>query len=823
MRRAIRLILVTLGGMLLLVLAAVLFLESAWMRSWLETQASQRLGGREVEIGDHDIGWGWPLSVRFDDLRIANAEWAGEEDMARADRLVITADPGKWLKGEFELDHVLVDRPELYLVRDEEGTGNWAELTDDAQDQDASQDPGDTLGWLKAFTIERGRLAYRDMAQDVEFETALEAQATRTESVADDEPQARQDGDREGPAWERQLVETLAALDGYEGELSLSSERLGYADQSLHDIALDARLVEGRLDVERLQLVQASEDDQAGELNATGRVEVQEQRLIAEIDAEFDQVDLSQALAPLGYGELGSLDGRLVTEIVDGGLVFDDTVLDYRAPHWGIALSLNADSQEIEGSDKTGVHLVGDGTYQEEPFAFDLVVGPLLDLTDDETPYPVSGELSAGETRLRLDGSVVQPLQLVAVEGNFEIEGPNPAELSELTGLNLPELPPYRVRSYLSYRDDLLNLEDMQGGFGDSDVAGDVRLRLGEQPKIWATLTSDSLDADDLLPMLGIAPETDEGDAASAEQQQWREEEEQREEIFPDREWDLEGLRGTDIVLDYRANSVQARYVPFNDVSLEMVLEGGVMKVDPLQVGLGGGEVSASWNMDARQDPLDGDLAVSLEQVNIKDLLRSTEIPEAAENSLGTIGGRGNFQYRGHSMQEVMAGLDGTLELAMAQGWLDIITAELMPLNVANALVVALTGEDEQVRLECTYLNFEAEDGIATLEQFFMATEGAHFTAAGAINLENEVMELAFEGHNKEFTIFSANSPVKLEGPLRDLEVDVISRELLARGLASLLGAIIAPPTAILPWVDPGGGEEKGMGCEQAMREYREE
>lgn len=817
-RRAVRLTVMTLGGMLLLLLGVVLFLESAWARAWLEAQASERLG-RDVTIDDHDIAWGRPMRLILEDIRIANADWAGDDEMARLEEVTITLDPGTLFKGRFEVAHIGVDRPVVRLARNEEGESNWAALTEDAPERETEREAGDLPDWLEAVTVERGRLGYRDAAQAVEFETAVEMRLSRTQAGANGEPQVARDDDRTGPTWERYLIETLAALEGYEGQLTLSSERLGYAEQSLHDITLDARLADGRLDVERLELVQGGEDA-TGELSATGRIEVRERRLAAQLDAEFDRVDLSQALAPLGYGELGSLDGHLVTEVVEGGLIFDETMLDYRAPHWQTAISLRADSHELEGSDKPGVHLVGDGTYREEPFAFDLVVGPLLDLTDEDQPYPIAGELSAGDTHLSLDGSVVQPLQLVAVEGNIDIEGPNPAELSELTGIQLPELPPYRVRSYLRFSDDILELDGMQGEFGDSDVAGDVRLRLGEPPKLWATLTSETLDADDLLPMLGIAPEAEDGEAASAEQRQWREEEERRKEIFPDREWDLEGLRGTDIVLDYRADSVQARYVPFNDVRLEMNLADGVMSVEPLRVGLGGGEVEASWQMDARQAALDGNLSVAIEQVDIRDLLRSAEIPEAAENSLGTIGGRGRFEYQGRSMHEAMAGLDGTLELAMTEGWLDIITAELLPLNVANALVLALTGEEDQVRLECTYVNLEAQDGIASLEQFFMATEGAHFTGGGAIDLEREAMELAFEGHNKDFTLLTANSPVKLEGPLRDLEVDVISGELIARGVASLIGALVAPPTAILPWVDPGGGEDRGIGCERALSAF---
>ena len=103
-----------------------------------------------------------------------------------------------------------------------------------------------------------------------------------------------------------------------------------------------------------------------------------------------------------------------------------------------------------------------------------------------------------------------------------------------------------------------------------------------------------------------------------------------------------------------------------------------------------------------------------------------------------------------------------------------------------------------------------------------MATEIAHFEGAGAINLATEQMELAFQGHNLDPTLFTGNSPVELVGSLREPEVNVLTPELMARGALSLLGAIVAPPLAILPWIDPGGGEQVGMGCDRALQEFQQ-
>ncbi|MCE8016592.1 AsmA family protein [Halomonas sp. MCCC 1A17488] len=889
MNKVARRIAMTMGTVALLLAAAVLLLESAWFRGWLADQASTQLG-REVTIGDHAIDWGLPLTLRLDEVEVANAPWA-DDPMARLDELTVTLDVGALLQRRIELERVGVRRPQLLLLRREDGSTN----IDDLVDEEPTEEQGIPL-WPETFVVDRGRLVYRDAGRDIELDVAFETPGesgdelsldVRGEGQVQDDPvqfQGRlhleleerrgvveafqgQIGDshlegrlaldlgrdtpwlaaeleadaldldrwglleaREGEAtspqdeprqeWDRRAARVLEALTAYEADLDLTLGRLHYAGQTLHDLAVSATLEDGRLSIARLQAMQQLDEETPRSLDVQGWLEVEEQRLLADLQARLERIDLTAALAPFGLGQLGTLDGELNTRVVDGGLLFENTALDYRAPHWGLALSFSADTR-TEGVEGQRVHLVGEGSYEQEPFAFDLLIGPLLDLTDSETPYPVSGELASGDTRLWIDGSAVQPFALEAVEGRVRLEGPSPAELTELTGIALPELPPYRVSGYLRYRDDLLNIDDLEGGFGDSDVAGDVRMRFGDRPKLWSTLESQRLEADDLLPLFGMSPGTGPDETESAEQQQWEAEERRTGKLFPDREWNLEALRNTDIVLDYEAADVQAEHVPFEDLTLALELEQGVMTVDPLQVGLGGGRVRAAWVMDARQAGLEGDLQLALDQVNLSALLDEAGLPEVARDTLGVIGGRGGLRYHGRSMHEVMAGLDGELELAMSQGWLDIIAAELLPLNVANALVAALTGED-QVQLECTYVRFVADDGLADLENFFMATEIAHFEGAGAINLATERMDMAFQGHNLDPTLFTGNSPVELKGTLRDPEVNVITEELMARGALSLLGAIVAPPLAILPWVDPGGGEQVGMGCERALSAFEE-
>lgn len=157
MAKAVRSILFILIGLALLLGAAAIAVESPWARGWLEGQVSQRLNGRDVEIGSLDIGWGWPLTVRLEELTVANPDWAEHERMLALKALEIAVSPGALLKGKLELQRLGLARPVIHLARREDGTSNWEGLVGKQGQQ------GGGLGISPDIvTIDNGQLTYRD-------------------------------------------------------------------------------------------------------------------------------------------------------------------------------------------------------------------------------------------------------------------------------------------------------------------------------------------------------------------------------------------------------------------------------------------------------------------------------------------------------------------------------------------------------------------------------------------------------------------------------------------------------------------------------------
>ena len=94
------------------------------LRPRIESLASARLG-RATTIDTLAIGWGSQLTLEATGLRISNPAWGSTRDMVAIGHLHAQIALWPLLRGALRLNHVVVDRPEIVLERDTDGTGNW--------------------------------------------------------------------------------------------------------------------------------------------------------------------------------------------------------------------------------------------------------------------------------------------------------------------------------------------------------------------------------------------------------------------------------------------------------------------------------------------------------------------------------------------------------------------------------------------------------------------------------------------------------------------------------------------------------------------------
>ncbi len=259
-------------------------------------------------------------------------------------------------------------------------------------------------------------------------------------------------------------------------------------------------------------------------------------------------------------------------------------------------------SEVVEGSNVKAFKLRGDGTLNAAPFDLDLTGGPLLNV-DPGKPYPFDLKLKAGDSAAHAEGALAKPFNLGVIDASLAISGQDLANLYELTGLTLPNSPPYHLTGRFTRRDMVYAYDSLAGVIGSSDLQGAIAVRIGGvRPMLTGDLHSRKLDLGDLAAVLGGGAAQTSGPKASPEQAQRARSLAARNEIFPDTPLHTERLRTMDAHVKYDADAIQSTGMHMRSGSAELTLQNGLLTLNPLQFDLPNGRIAGSLVIDARND-----------------------------------------------------------------------------------------------------------------------------------------------------------------------------------------------------------------------------
>ncbi|MDO8900295.1 MAG: AsmA family protein, partial [Phenylobacterium sp.] len=241
--------------------------------------------------------------------------------------------------------------------------------------------------------------------------------------------------------------------------------------------------------------------------------------------------------------------------------IIDEGQLEMVDERRGLRFSGGVEAREDRGGD-AGFTLSGDGELNGEVFRLRVSGGPLINVNPDE-PYPFDADIRAGPTHVTAKGALPEPFDLGRFGLDLTAEGPDLARIYALTGLALPNTPPYRLSGRLIREGKIYRLDGLGGALGDSDLSGSLRVDVsGDRPFLSADLRSRRLDLDDLATVFGGAPSVSPGETASEEQKQMARQLRAQRRLFPDATLDLQRIRSMDAELTYRAGAIDAPNLP---------------------------------------------------------------------------------------------------------------------------------------------------------------------------------------------------------------------------------------------------------------------
>lgn len=483
--------------------------------------------------------------------------------------------------------------------------------------------------------------------------------------------------------------------------------------------------------------------------------------------------------------------------ITDGHISLDEQMR-------GLTLDATVTAREAatEADGDSGFLLQGEGSLNGAPLTLRVEGGPFVNIRRDR-PYVFSADLRGARSHLAAQGSITRPFDLGQFTSTLSLSGQDLADLYLLTGITLPNTPPYSLSGTLTRDDAVFTFNDFTGRVGSSDLSGDLKVdKVADRRRVEAQLLSHRLDIDDLMAVLGAKPHVSaSGDTTVTSGAAGK--------LLPMAPLQTERLRAMDGSLTYRAETVKANDLDIRRVNLGAELDHGILNLDPVSFAFNRGELNGTARINATRDVPYSNVDFRLAGYPLESI-----IPAQGGTAplTGRALGRARLEGSGASIHDFAAGSKGSISLVVPQGEMRAAFAELLGINASAGLLKLLSGDQSTTEVRCAVADFDVAGGVARARTLVIDTGVVLAKGSGSIDLGAETLNLRIDGDSKKPRLLRIWAPITVRGPLTAPRIGVDTGALVAQGgLAAVIGAVAAPVAALFAFVDPG--LEKDANC----------
>jgi AsmA family protein len=519
--------------------------------------------------------------------------------------------------------------------------------------------------------------------------------------------------------------------------------------------------------------------------------------------------------------------GRLAVE--RGRIAIDDQLLASRL----LITVQGSESDDDANRNSAGWRARVEGQWKALPLRLNVVTGSAMPLVADTDAADIALRVDgqAGAARLAFEGHAGALLGARRLEGALNFSGPSLDRVGAPLGVTLPQTQPFELEGRIAHDAGAWQLSARRASIGNSRLAGEFHFDTRPAtPMLSGRLTGARLALADLGPAVG---------AGRAQPQP-------AGRVLPQRQFDLPSLRAMDAdvqvaidMLDFGTDAM----APLRSMTGRVLLAGGRLELQQMKALVAGGSFSGNTSYDSRTTPATWAARVRLAGVDIAGWLRGTRTaqPTGAPSTgptptrelerqrrqarqggkqvvrnyvTGALEAALDVRGSGRSSSEILAALNGRIDLILRDGTLSHLATEAAGLDLAQALGVLLRG-DRPLAMRCARLQATARDGIVRTDRAVIDNTDSTLLLAGEVNLRDESLALVARARPKDFSPLSLRTPITVRGTLARPVIGIEGGQLARKvGAAAVLGATLGPLAALLPLLDTG--KDEGDACAPA-------
>jgi len=310
---------------------------------------------------------------------------------------------------------------------------------------------------------------------------------------------------------------------------------------------------------------------------------------------------------------------------------------------------------------------------------------------------------------------------------------------------------------------------------GKSDIRADLHLKFNrERPSLSGTLSSSNMYLGD-FDLQEIGRKEDQKDSPIIEN------------LFLISDYiPLESLDRIDLSLKIDIDNVTGTNFTIETVDANISLDDRLLEINPLKIKFEGGSLLLETEINTRED------------IEIKYKLDANDVPvEKLFTQLGspvdfngTVNMLVDLQTRGHGLDDIAENLNGTYKLVLENGKIQTQDADFFIFDFFGMFIGKFASKEDFTRITCAIASFDITNGIAEIQALQWDTPTMKIAGTGTIDLKHETIDLIMVPDKKKLVGGLTVTPIKISGPIRDPEIEIISKGAAVGGLA---GAALLP------------------------------
>jgi AsmA family protein len=488
-------------------------------------------------------------------------------------------------------------------------------------------------------------------------------------------------------------------------------------------------------------------------------------------------------------------------------LVVREGQIEFRDETMEVALNATV-QRSTDAGDALPWQFKAEGSYRGAPIQLQAKASadlPILLKTDDDPPLtPLQFKGRIGSTRLAFDGAAGALWAGQGVKGQLNISGDSLQASAAPLGVTLPDTPPYTIKAQVERQGATWSIQSDEATVGSSSLTAKLKFQTDvEPPLLTGELGGSRLALADLAPAVGADKPPRRADR-----------------VLPDERFNLPSLSQMDA--DVQVNLRQLDFgtpalAPVQDLQLHLQLANSRLALSDLSALVAGGTLSGDTAFEVRGEVPQWEAALRFAEVDLDSWIRALSKgdskdakgnqPDARAYMSGTLNASAQLKGQGRSVAEILGSANGQLKLRVTDGQLSQLVTEAAGLDAAQALGMLIKG-DEPLKLNCAAVDAVVQDGVVKSRRAVLDNADSTLRIQGGLSFKSEAIRLRVVSAPKDFSPLSLRSPVTVNGNFKVPQVGIESKTLLVRAAGALALGSLAPPAALLAFMDLGNTDD---------------